>query len=267
MTRLFISLLAVLLLALLGYGLAIGNAVTFFAKGALEKTSMRQISGITKLLDEQLIDLNQQQRQARISKLQSSFKFKINLLALDDIPNDDLSADDKQGLLDKGVAINMKHEGETNYFLSTIDNLVREIQIALNQKDQDKLFMEGPLTLINQQLSTIPKKDWPQEIKRISAFFDEPPMQLLTLSTLTADPLMNEPYIKQLQANKTVLIFDDDSNLTYIFNRINQSEQVIKIGPVSYPAFIQNIQIIAFLFLSMLLPLPFGFGYAPYGVI
>ncbi|MEE9444943.1 MAG: ATP-binding protein [Cocleimonas sp.] len=253
MTRLFLSLLAVLLLALLGYGFLIGNTITYFAKGIIGETRMGQVGGIAKLLDDELIGLNQQQRKARLSRLQSFFKLKIDLLPLNDIPDTVLSPADKRDLLKKGVTVNLKGEGETNFFLSKVDNLVWEIQVALDSKDQDKLFMEGPLALINQQLSSIPQKDWQQKIKRVSGYFDEPPLQLLPLSTLTSDTLLNEQDIQQLQANKSVLIFKNDSDLTHIYNRINQSEQVLKIGPVSYPAVLNNIQVFAFIFLSMLL--------------
>ncbi len=253
MTRLFLSLLAVLLLALLGYGFLIGNTITYFAKGIIGETRMGQVGGITKLLDDELIGLNQQQRKARLASLQKLFKLKIDLLLLNDIPDTVLSPADKKDLLKKGVAVNLKGEGETNFFLSEVDNLVWEIQVAFDSKDQDRLFMEGPLALINQQLSSIPQKDWHQKIKRVSGYFDEPSLQLLPLSTLTSDALLNEQDIKQLQANKSVLIFKNDSDLTHIYNRINQSEQVLKIGPVSYPAVLNNIQVFAFIFLSMLL--------------
>ena len=254
MTRLFVSLLTVLLIAILGYLFGIGGAFTFFTKDIIEEARLGQMSGITKLLDEQLIDLNQQQREEQLKKIQTTFKFKVDLHALNNIPDDVLSPDEKQSLLEKGVAVKDKDDGETNFFLSNINKqMIWELEVTPSTQENDRLFLVGPLSLVNQQLSKLPKKDWQQEVDRISAYFKEPPMQLLTFSKLPSDKLITKKEFKRLQSGESVLIFEDDYNLRYIFNRINQSDQVIKIGPFSYPTVLKNLQIIAFFLFTLLI--------------
>ena len=252
MTRLFISLLAVLLLALLGYFLGINDTLNYFSKDIIENERAGQIWGITKLLDEQMDGLNQVQRDARLAEVQSLFKYKIDLLPIDNISDELLPENDKKRLLKKGMVFIQNNIGEVNYFTSNIDHYVWKLQISPNLQEQESSFMKGPLALINQLLSSLPEEDWQQEIKRISKTFT-PPLHLLTLKEVQVDPLIDEQHFKRLMSGESVLLYQQKINLEHIFNRIDQSNYVIKIGPLIYPTVLKYIIPIAFLILATLL--------------
>lgn len=252
MTRLFISLLAILLLAVLGYFLGINSAVSFFIKDITENERAGQIGGITQLLDEQMMGMTPQQRYKRLAEVQSIFNYSINLIPLDELSEDTLSSKEKQRLIEKGIISAQKKMGEINYFISKIDNHVWELQKSPSLKDQDTYFMNGPLALINQQLSTLPTEAWEQEIQRIGNAF-EPPMRLLTLKEAQANKLIDEQQFKRLLVGKSVLLYEQDRFLQHVFNRINQSNYVLKMGPMKTHAIIKNIKLITFLILSILI--------------
>lgn len=252
MTRLYISLLVVLLLAVLGYFLGISGAVNFFVKDIIENERAGQIGGITQLLDEQMVGMNQQQRDVRLREIQSVFNYSVNLIPLEELSNDTLSAKDKQRLLTKGIVSAQKEQGEINYLVSNINQHVWELQISPSLKDQDTYFMNGPLAIINKQLSNLPKEDWQKEIERIGKTF-KPPMRLLTLAETQADTLIKQQQFKRLLLGNSVLLYEQDLFLEYVFNRVNQSDYVLKIGPIKTHAVMKNIKLIAFLILSALI--------------
>ncbi len=252
MTRLFISLLTVLLLAVLGYFLGISGAVNFVIKDIIESDRAGQIGGITKLLDEQMVGMSPQQRNAKLAEIQSIFNYSINLIPLDKISNDTLSAKDKQRLLKKGIVSAIKDIGEINYLLSDVDNYVWELQVSPSLKDQETYFMSGPLSLINKQLSTLPKEQWQQELKRIAKAFDHP-MRLLTLAEVQADTLIETQHLQRLISGNSVLLYQQDLFLEYVFNRVNQSDYVLKMGPIKTHPIMKNIKPIAFFILSILI--------------
>jgi len=122
MLRLFITLFSVVILATLTYWFGISGFSNSFGS-SLDEIRMREVNGIIAFLDEKIIDLTLEQRNKKLSEIQSIFKTEISLLPLDELPNQILDLEKKQ-LLVKNKMLSIQEEigGGTYFYLSKIDN-------------------------------------------------------------------------------------------------------------------------------------------------
>lgn len=245
MLRLFISLLAMLLLAILGYWFGVSGFSKYMYTSISEDIRMKEITGFTALLDAQVMGLSKEQCDDKLEELKSIFRYEIDLILLDEISDNTLSNKDKQILINKGLVVTREGSfdiGALYYFPSKkIHNYIWKLQVTPPFLQVEETFLEGPLTLITQQLSNKPKEQWQQEIERVASTF-KTPMHLLTLTEAKSARQVKEGQLTRLKAGKSILVYDEKAYLKYIFRRINQSDYVIKIGSIEYPPLLKRIQ-------------------------
>ena len=99
MSRLFVSLFVMIVVAVSGYALSLGGIIPHLVGSTVEDMRDYQLGGIIRQLDDQMEGLTPEQRSARLSELQSIFEYEVDLLELDKVT---VSASEKQRLRDGG---------------------------------------------------------------------------------------------------------------------------------------------------------------------
>ena len=131
--------------------------------------------------------------------------------------------------------------------------MIWKLQLSPSFAEQDQAFLVGPLTMMSQRLAATPKESWSQVVSEIDQQFGMPIVLMMLNSPGIKQHLSKEQQTK-LNAGETILFYHRDE-LEYVYYRVPNSDQVLKIGKIIYPFLLVSLSYLIFLMLAILLGL------------
>ena len=250
MSRLFLSLFILIVVVVVGFTFSIGGIIPHIIDDTVEEMREYQLGGIIRQLNAQIEGLTPEQRQIRLKQLQAIFKYDVDLLSID---KSEFSDEEKQRLYAGAFIARRDDMGETDFHRSSIKGLMWKLQISPSLVEEDEDFLVGPLALMKQQLASSPKENWQQLVKEIDQQFAVP-ITLLPLTSPQIQQDLNKKKQIKLNAGKTIVI-RHHNEIKYIYFRVPNSDQVVKIGEIEYPLLLVSLNYLITAVLALLIGL------------
>ncbi|RTZ58297.1 MAG: hypothetical protein DSZ32_07270 [Gammaproteobacteria bacterium] len=196
-------------------------------------TFMEQMEGIFTLIEDQLREHPQDQWPAVVDNLKPVFTFDINIAKLDRVA---LSPHDKKRLKRNGSIVKLDHRAIIYKAVENSD-YVLWLESDVTEEEADSNYMQGPLHLLNQRLSTTPESQWPEVAESLNQRI-KLGIQLLRRDQLPAAVNANP----RLDLGKSV---EEklEKGLSNIYSHTPDKSWVWKFGPIDERNFNRQIEI------------------------
>jgi len=215
-----------------------------------------ELHEIVRILNDSMDSVKSEDRKERLKKLQNQFHFDIDLL---DIQNILLSNSNKK-TLEQGGYVSESDNNDIVYHMSSYAGRVWKLDLTSGEFESEHelttRIAAGPIEIIIERLLIKPESKWKQELAHMSLTFNIP-LTLLTIDTVD----LEQQDLKNLTAQRTIVLIN--TNLKYIYTRIENTNYVLQIGPFEHPLIIKFIPQIFIFILGLLMGLLIWFLLRP----
>lgn len=250
MTRLFVTLYALILVAAFGFMFSINPILNAVLENTQSHYAKINFGGVFAMLDEQLSPTNN--RKAQLLEIQSLFEYDVDLISMEEFsptPKEMLSLQ-RHGAISRSV-----DAADIVYARSLVETeKIWSLQIDPSQSNINHDMAIGPVKLLEKKLRKFPQSEWKTQLKVIDDSFGIP----LSLLDSSATEILSLEEKKQLDLGegKVVGLNVDEENERY-FYQFPETNQILKVGPIGVPAFVPYLlpmicAVIALLFASVI---------------
>jgi len=236
MSRLFLSLFAIVLAVIVAFSLTVNGVTDFLFRDVLREMRDIHMGGIISQLDDEIAGLDERQRKERIEYLRSLFRYELDLIPFS---RSGLTEAQQRRLRQGGFVAVRDGMGEIDYHRSRLPGYAWKLEVSLSAEASDRQFLVGPLELIVRRLLALPRTQWKEEIAKVDRRFGIP-IGLLPIGSPALTQELNAEQRRKLAAGDSALVYQAD-RLTAIYYRIGESDRVLKVGTIEYPLVIVYI--------------------------
>ena len=245
MTRLFVTLYALILAAAFGFIFTVNPIVMTFIDGSQSEYAKDSFGGVFYLLDEKIQSSTDQV--SVLNDIQSLFQYDVRLMTEEEF---NPSQAELNSLKKYGVVVRKEDKADFVYARSVIEtDKIWLLQIEPTQSDLDQRLVIGPVKLFEEKLAAYPEAEWSQRINEFDFNFAMP-LQLIALDSAELQTLAEEK--KQALEQHRVIGLDVTEENERYFYRLSGSDQVLKIGPIPVPSFVHYLTPLIFAVLALL---------------
>jgi len=245
MTRLYLTLFAVLIATLLVAGFSVHNIFPTLFAGANSQFYGGVTRGTFELLDERIAGQSGENLQDTVISLKNMFDTPVDLVSRQqlNLPKKALDIVDTGGNY-----LHFSGDSSAMYRASTQTDAIWSITIDPSSSDQSIALATGPLNLIKEKLAPKDKHARVLTLEKIQRSYDLP----LSLHTREALDL-TEQELARIN-NQQVFVRNSDSSDEQYWIEIDKGGMILQAGPFNYPFVVKFLQpFIIVLFLSLLL--------------
>jgi len=245
MWRLFLSLYLLIILTLGGFLFGLPLLVDNIIEKRLYDYG-QGIAGLPQhLLERELEGIPQRQWREKLAEVKTHFGYEFLVYTLADFKDDEESL---ARLRRNRVTIGEDELEGVDFMLLPLapSDLVVRIEIDQRNSEHVQRSIAGFFVLIQLQLEAVPHTEWPAIVERYARYASFP-VALLTLSEATVKPEHRD----RLAAGELVW-YDPEGNTERYYQRLGDSDSVLKIGPIADAINSNLINTLALLLLASL---------------
>jgi len=228
MTRLFVSLYLLVLIASFTFILGLNPSLEYLLRGESIKHTSGSFGVVFSVLDNEL--KHSEDKNQALAEIKAAFKYEIDLIDMATYdPNNKESAEiTKYGASERTI-------DDTIYFYvrsKTFDDSVWKMQVESSDFEENHDLVIGPIRILEKQLRRLPESEWQAAIN------DLIPNQQYPIGFIKNDSVeltkLGKKYTNALNTGRAIG-FDVDTNNERYYYQFSGTDKVLKVGPLKTP--------------------------------
>ena len=241
MSRLFFSLFSSIAFALICFYFAAEYIPGKILHGLFLDYQQKTYQGTVHLLNQRLN--NSVNQQEELKKIQSMFGYSVQLESLDKL---NLNQSQRNQISNKGISFEEIDNADFIYYPSAIANKIWVLQTEQTETEDYQRVAKGTMSMIEEQLQTIPSDKWPQQIETIAKNFS------FNLEIHDLENLQLTDELAQRVVDGELMSLDYETDNEQYFYRLANSNYYIQAGPIKDIWVAKYLVYSIFIFLGLL---------------